>query len=174
MSALEQRDRVCELGVCLEEAFIRRDWLQLCLLPGALHCYRNCCPVVLRRCPESFVKLEEAVSTGGIEQSWSAVIFLSELQSNHQEEKESITALINRVGQEERRLVYLSLCVAVWRAERETQSHTALLVARQHWERWPQMRASIHPDLTRTWLQESLDPPAKQLQGWKPGTCAEL
>jgi len=41
-----------------------------------------------------------------------------------------------RVGQEALRVMYLSMCVVVRKAEREEQSYTALLVARQHWDRW--------------------------------------
>ncbi|ROL23538.1 Kielin/chordin-like protein [Anabarilius grahami] len=78
-----------------------------------------------------------------------------------------------REGQEALRVIYLSMCVAVRRAERESQSYAALLVAKQHWDRWPYMRGSASQDLARIWLQENMDPTAKKQQGWKKGNCAQ-
>ncbi|KAF4101145.1 hypothetical protein G5714_017577 [Onychostoma macrolepis] len=173
MSAWDQTECVCELGACVELAFRHRDWLQVCGLPGALRCYRSCGSVVLRGCPESVKPRDQAWSSKPREQAWSAVIFLSELESHYQDEKESISALMNRLGQEALRVIYLSMCVAVRRAERENQSYTALLVARQHWNRWPYMRGSVSQDLTRIWLQEKLDPTARTQQGWKTGNCTQ-
>ncbi|XP_016308444.1 uncharacterized protein LOC107662842 [Sinocyclocheilus anshuiensis] len=173
MSAWDQTECVCELGVCVELAFRHRDWLQVCGLPGALRCYRSCGSVVLRGCPESVKSRDQAWSSKPREQAWSAVIFLSELDSHYQDEKESISALMNRLGQEALHVIYLNMCVALRRAERENQSYTALLVARQHWDRWPCMRGSVSQDLTRIWIQENVDPTAKKQQGWKTGNCAQ-
>ncbi|XDV29155.1 hypothetical protein PO909_032308 [Leuciscus waleckii] len=173
MSAWDQTDCVCELGAFVEEAFRHRDLLQMCGLPGALRCYRSCDSVVLRGCPESVKPRDQAWSSKPREQAWSAVIFLLELESHYQDEKEAICTLMNRVGQEALRVIYLSLCVAVRRAEREEQSYTALLVARQHWDRWPYMRGSVSQELSRIWLQENVDPTAKKQQGWKKGNCAQ-
>ncbi|XP_016364711.1 uncharacterized protein LOC107705772 [Sinocyclocheilus rhinocerous] len=173
MSAWDQTECVCELGVCVELAFRHRDWLQVCGLPGALRCYRSCGSVVLQGCAESVKPRDQAWSSKSREQAWSAVIFLSELESHYQDEKESISALMNRLGREALRVIYLSMCVAVRRAEKENQSYTALLVARQHWDRWPYMRGSVSQDLARIWLQEKLDPTAKTQQGWKTGNCAQ-
>ncbi|KAK7160534.1 hypothetical protein R3I93_008243 [Phoxinus phoxinus] len=173
MSAWDQTDCVCELGAFVEQAFRHRDLLQMCGLPGALRCYRSCGSVVLRGCPESVKPRDQAWSSKPREQAWSAVIFLLELESHYQDEKEAISALMNRVGQEALRVIYLSLCVAVRRAEREEQSYTALLVARQHWDRWPYMRGLVSQELSRIWLQENVDPTAKKQQGWKKGNCAQ-
>ncbi|XP_051725447.1 uncharacterized protein LOC127499314 isoform X2 [Ctenopharyngodon idella] len=173
MSERDQTDCVCELGAFVEQAFRHRDLLQLSGLPGAHRCYRSCGSVVLRGCPQSVKPRDQAWSSKPREQAWSAVIFLSELESHYQDEKEAISALINRVGQEALRVIYLSMCVAVRRAERENQSYTALLVARQHWDRWPYMRGLVSQDLARIWLQENMDPTAKKQQGWKKGNCAQ-
>ncbi|XP_077049891.1 uncharacterized protein LOC143696906 isoform X2 [Siphateles boraxobius] len=173
MSAWDQTDCVCELEAFVEQAFRHRDLLQMCGLPGALLCFRSCGSVVLRGCPESVKPRDQAWSSKPREQAWSAVIFLLELESHYQEEKEAISALMNRVGQEDLRVIYLSMCVAVRRAEREEQSYTALLVARQHWDRWPYMRGSVSQELSRIWLQENVDPTAKKQQGWKKGNCAQ-
>ncbi|XP_043120881.1 uncharacterized protein LOC122363062 isoform X3 [Puntigrus tetrazona] len=173
MPAWDQTECVCELGVCVELAFRHRDWLQVCGLPGALRCYRSCGSVVLRGCPESVKPRDQAWTSKPREQAWSAVIFLSELESHYQDEKESISALMNRLGEEALRVVYLSMCFAVRRAERENQSYMALLVSRQHWDRWPFMRDPVSQDLTGIWLQEKLDPTAKTQQGWKTGNCAQ-
>ncbi|XP_067275533.1 uncharacterized protein [Pseudorasbora parva] len=173
MSVWDQTDCVCELGVFVEKAFRHRDLLQLCGLPGALRCYRSCGSVFLRGCPESVKPRDQAWSSKPREQAWSALIFLSELESHYQDEKEAISALMNRVGQETLRVIYLSMCVAVRRAERENHSYTALLVARQHWERWPYIRGSVSQDLARIWLQENIDPTAIKQQVWKKGNCAQ-
>ncbi|XP_048024062.1 uncharacterized protein LOC125253868 isoform X2 [Megalobrama amblycephala] len=173
MSEWDQTDCVCELGAFVEQAFRHRDLFQLSGLPGALRCYRSCGSVVLRGCPQNVKPRDQAWSSKPREQAWSAVNFLSELESHYQDEKEAISALINRVGQEALRVIYLSMCVAVRRAERENQSYTALLVARQHWDRWPYMRGSASQDLARIWLQENIDPTAKKQQGWKKGNCAQ-
>ncbi|XP_050991380.1 uncharacterized protein LOC127180984 [Labeo rohita] len=173
MSVWDQTECVCELGACVELAFRHRDWVQVCGLPGALRCYRSCGSVVLRGCPESVKPRDQAWSSKPREQAWSAFIFLLELESHYQDEKESISALMNRLGQKALRVIYLSMCVAVRRAERENQSYTALLVARQHWDRWPYLRGSVSQDLTRIWLQQNLDSTAKKQQGWKTGNCAQ-
>ncbi|XP_056091986.1 uncharacterized protein LOC130071300 isoform X2 [Rhinichthys klamathensis goyatoka] len=173
MSAWDQTDCVCELGAFVEQAFRHRDLLQMCGLPGALRCYRSCGSVVLRGCPESVKPRDQAWSSKPREQGWSAVIFLLELESHYQDEKEAISALMNRVGQEALRVIYLSMCVAVRRAEREEQSYTALLVARQHWDRWPYMRGSVSQELSRIWLQENVDPTVKKQLGWRKVNCTQ-
>ncbi|KAL1257117.1 hypothetical protein QQF64_012662 [Cirrhinus molitorella] len=173
MSVWDQTECVSELGACVELAFRHRDWVQVCGLPGALRCYRSCGSVVLQGCPETVKPRDQAWSSKPREQAWSAVIFLSELESHYRDEKESISALMNRVGQEALRVIYLCICIAVRRAERENQSYTALLVARQHWDRWPYMRGAVCQDLTRIWLQENLDPTAKNQQDWKTGNCTQ-
>ncbi|KAG1935159.1 hypothetical protein F2P79_019495 [Pimephales promelas] len=173
MSASDQTDCVCELRAFVEQTFRRRDLLQMCGLPGALRCYRSCDSVVLRGCPESGKPRDEAWSSKPREQAWSAVNFLLELESHYQDEKEAISALMNRVGQEALRVMYLSMCVAVRRAEREEQSYTALLVARQHWDRWPYMRGSVSQELSRIWIQENVDPTVKKQLGWTNVNCAE-
>ncbi|XP_051953232.1 uncharacterized protein LOC127623075 [Xyrauchen texanus] len=124
-------------------------------------------------CPKSFKRRDHSWSSKPREQAWSAVIFLSDLESSYQEEKESLTALINRVGQEALRVMYLSMCVAVRRVERENQSYTALLVARQHWDRWPYMRGSVSQDLARIWLQENQDHITKKHQNRKTSNCTQ-
>ncbi|XP_073786358.1 uncharacterized protein isoform X2 [Danio rerio] len=173
MSAWDQTESVCELGASAEQAFRHRDWLQVCELPGALRCYRSCGSVVLRGCPESVKPRGQAWSSKPREQAWSAVIILSELESHYQDEKESISALMNRAGPEALHLIYLSMCVSVRRAEREDQSHTAMLTARQHWERWPYMRSSVSQDLATIWLQENLEPTAQKQQGLQTGACTQ-
>ncbi|KAI7802403.1 hypothetical protein IRJ41_009155 [Triplophysa rosa] len=170
MSPWQQIECVCELGASVEQAYRRRDWLKMCGLPGALRCYRSCSSVDLRGCLKT---RDQAWSSQPKEQAWTAIIYLSELESSHQEEKESLTALIHRVEQESLRVIYLSMCVAVRRAERENQSRTALLVARQHWHRWPFMRGSVSQELAGIWLQEHVDPTAGQQQSRKTGSCIQ-
>nr|XP_055030962.1 uncharacterized protein LOC129419806 [Misgurnus anguillicaudatus] len=173
MPAWQQTECVCELGASVEQAYRHKDWLKICGLPGALRCYRSCASVALRGFTESLKPRDQAWSSKPKEQAWSAVIFLSELESMYEEEKDSLTTLIHRLGQEALHVIYLTLCVAVRRAERENQSHAALLVARQHWHRWPFMRGSVSQDLARIWLQENPDPNVKKEQGWKTASCTQ-
>ncbi|KAA0715197.1 hypothetical protein E1301_Tti008752 [Triplophysa tibetana] len=173
MSPWQQIECVCELGASVEQAYGQRDWLKMCGLPGALRCYRSCTPVVLQGFSESLKDRYQAWSSQPKEQAWTAIINLSELESSYQEEKECLTAVIHRVEQEALRVIYLSMCVAVRRAERENQSRAALLVARQHWHRWPFMKGSVSQELAGIWLQEHLVPTAGQEQSRKTGSCIQ-
>lgn len=53
--------------------------------------------MVLRGCSESLKDRYQAWSSQPKEQAWTAIIYLSELESSYQEEKESLTAVIHRL-----------------------------------------------------------------------------
>ncbi|KAF4091885.1 hypothetical protein AMELA_G00042100 [Ameiurus melas] len=113
--------------------------------------------VVLHSGPDEARVREQVWTTLPREQSWTSAIFLSELRSHCEEERHTLTQLLNRV---ERRVlieIYLSVCVSVRRAERETHSHTALLTSRQHWDHWPYTRRPGVEDLVKFWLQKKQD-----------------
>ncbi|XP_076848967.1 uncharacterized protein LOC143496701 [Brachyhypopomus gauderio] len=142
------------------------DLLQLCSLPGALRCYRSEDRVVLQACAEwvkprdqawSSNPRDQAWSSNPRDQAWSAVVFLSELESHYQEERDALTALLNRVDRAVLPEMYLSLCVALRRAERETYSYLALLASKQQWDKWPYTRGSVSEGLGKLWLQEKQD-----------------
>ncbi|XP_060734765.1 golgin subfamily A member 6-like protein 22 [Tachysurus vachellii] len=143
---LEQTDCVYDLEQRAEEALKQSDVLCVCELPGVLHCYRSADGV------------KEQVWTSSPQgQSWTSAIFLSELRSHCDQERRSLTQLLNRVERLVLTEIYLSVFVGVRRAERETHSHTALLTSRQHWEDWPCLRCLDVEDLVKFWLQEKQD-----------------
>ncbi|KAL7870986.1 hypothetical protein SRHO_G00084830 [Serrasalmus rhombeus] len=143
LTSQEQVDCMCELGEAAETAFKQMDFVRVCELPGALRCYRSSGQVVLQGCGEAVKPREQAWSSKPQEQAWSAAVFFSDLKSHYQDERDSLTVLLNRVERVVLREIYLSLCVAVRRAEREMHSHTALLASRQYWDKWPHTRGSV-------------------------------
>ncbi|KAG7332878.1 hypothetical protein KOW79_003013 [Hemibagrus wyckioides] len=155
MEPSEQTDCVCDLEQRAEEALNLSDALCVCELPGVLHCYRRADQVKVR------------------EQAWTSAIFLSELRSHCDEERRSLTQLLNRVERFVLTEIYLSVCVSVRRAERETHSHTALLTSRQHWDNWPCLRRLDVEDLVKFWLQEKQDPVTQLRNEFRTSRCVQ-
>ncbi|XP_062861312.1 uncharacterized protein LOC134323651 isoform X2 [Trichomycterus rosablanca] len=167
MEPQEQMDYLWELEEAVEHAFTQMDWLSVSKLPGALHCYRSSAEEGLQACDEVFKPRDQAWSSKPRKQAWSAVVFLSELESHYQEEHHTLTFLINSVDQNVLREMYLSMCVAVRRAEREAYPHMALLASRQHWDKWPFTRDLAFQELAEGWMQEKQDPTRTLQHHWK-------
>ncbi|XP_022535692.2 uncharacterized protein LOC103044401 [Astyanax mexicanus] len=173
MPSQEQVNCVCELGEAAEEALKEKDLLYLCDLPGALRFYRNTDEVVLQACGEAVKPRDQAWSSKPKEQAWSAAVFLSELESEYQEERASLTVLLHRVDNSVLREIYLRLCVAVRRAERELHSQTALLASKQYWDKWPYTRGAVSQKLLKFWLQEKQGPTRIFQQDWRAAGCTQ-
>ncbi|XP_053091055.1 myb-like protein X [Pangasianodon hypophthalmus] len=158
MEPSEQTDCVCDVEQRAEEAFKLNDVLCVCELPGVLHCYRGGDEAELHSCRDEVRVRERAWTSSPRGQSWTSAIFLCELRSHCEEERRALTRLLNRVERLVLTEIYLSVCVSVRRAERETHSHTALLTSRQHWDNWPYLRRLGVEELVKFWLQEKQDP----------------
>ncbi|KAB5575221.1 hypothetical protein PHYPO_G00218340 [Pangasianodon hypophthalmus] len=158
MEPSEQTDCVCDVEQRAEEAFKLNDVLCVCELPGVLHCYRGGDEAELHSCRDEVRVRERAWTSSPRGQSWTSAIFLCDLRSHCEEERRALTRLLNRVERLVLTEIYLSVCVSVRRAERETHSHTALLTSRQHWDNWPYLRRLGVEELVKFWLQEKQDP----------------
>ncbi|KAK3548924.1 hypothetical protein QTP70_021691 [Hemibagrus guttatus] len=103
MEPLEQIDCVRDLEQRAEEALNLSDVLCVCELPGVLHCYRynvccfKCIHVWVDNRSTDQVKVREHAWTSSPHgKSWTSAIFLSELHSHYDEERRSLTQLLNR------------------------------------------------------------------------------
>nr|XP_040017632.1 uncharacterized protein LOC120808660 [Gasterosteus aculeatus aculeatus] len=124
------------LGDLADEALESGDMLRLAELPGALRIYR--------------------ASVGSRpqcrEQCWSAVSFLCELFTFHQQERDALTVLGERLDRGSLRLLCLYIRLATLRARREEMSYSALLAARQSWETWPHIKSPCRAEQAALWL----------------------
>ncbi|KAM7396632.1 hypothetical protein PAMP_019664 [Pampus punctatissimus] len=116
-----------------EEALESGDMLRLAELPGAFRIYRAC--------PESR------------EQCWSAISLLYKLYTSHQQERDTLTVLYERLDRESLRLMCLHIRLATLRAQREKMSYSAFLAAQQSWETWPHVNSPCRAEQAILWLQ---------------------
>ncbi|XP_042267690.1 uncharacterized protein LOC121897345 [Thunnus maccoyii] len=116
-----------------EEALESGDMLRLAELPGAFRIYRAC--------PESR------------EQCRSAISLLYELYTSHQQERDTLTVLGERLDRDSLRLMCLHIRLATLRAQRAKMSYSALLAARQSWETWPHVNSPCRAEQAVLWLQ---------------------
>ncbi|KAM8892205.1 uncharacterized protein AB9W97_012336 isoform 2-T2 [Spinachia spinachia] len=124
------------LGDLADEALESGDMLRLAELPGALRIYR----ASVRSRPE------------WREQCWTAVSLLCELFTFHQQERDELTVLGDRLDRGSLRLLCLYIRWATLRAQREEMSYSALLAARQSWETWPHMKSPCRAEQAALWL----------------------
>ncbi|XP_054632096.1 uncharacterized protein LOC129181232 [Dunckerocampus dactyliophorus] len=100
-----------------EEALESNDMLRLAELPGAFKIYRVC-PESSREC-------------------FTAVSLLYKLNTSRHQERESLTALAEKLDKESLRLVCLHIRFATLRAQREKTCNDAYLGVQQSWNMWP-------------------------------------
>ncbi|XP_015239455.1 PREDICTED: uncharacterized protein LOC107090541 [Cyprinodon variegatus] len=112
----QQIKEVESLGTMAEEALQSDDMLGLAFLPGAFRIYKT-------RCSK-------------LDQSWSAVALLKELHTFCQQEQNELMVLGQRLCDESLQLLCLHIILAIYRAQREKVSYSALLASRQSWESW--------------------------------------
>ncbi|XP_037306371.2 uncharacterized protein LOC119195510 isoform X2 [Pungitius pungitius] len=122
------------LGDLADEALESGDMLRLAELPGALRIYRA------------------SVSPECREQCWSAVSLLYELFTFHQQERDALIVLGERLDRGSLRLLCLHIRLATLRAQREEMSYSALLAARQSWETWPHIKGPCRAEQAALWL----------------------
>ncbi|KAK5867485.1 hypothetical protein PBY51_011972 [Eleginops maclovinus] len=154
----QQQEEREGLGDCADEALVSGDMLRLSELPGAFRIYRAC----LKSSPESR------------EQSWSAVSLLCELHTFRQQEKDSLTALGQRLDRESLRLFCLFISLATLRAQREKMSYSALLAARQSWETWPHVESPCRAEQAALWLHSEEEEQKKDFISVSPQQRAVL
>ncbi|XP_051918331.1 uncharacterized protein LOC127598474 isoform X2 [Hippocampus zosterae] len=101
-----------------QEALASDDMVALAELPGAFTIYRVC--------PES---------------SFTAVSLLYKLNACRRQEREELTALVERLDEESLRLLCLYIRTATLGAQREKTAYDAYLAIRQSWHKWPQVHS---------------------------------
>ncbi|KAK5606599.1 hypothetical protein CRENBAI_018138 [Crenichthys baileyi] len=130
----QQLKEVEALETMAEEALHSADLLGLAFLPGAFRIYKTSCSQLR-------------------EQSWSAVAFLNELHTFCQQEQNELMFLGPRLRNDSLRLLCLHVIMAIYRAQREKTSYSALLASRQSWELWPQVFNPCRAEQVTLWLQ---------------------
>ncbi|XP_043980615.1 uncharacterized protein LOC122835532 isoform X2 [Gambusia affinis] len=130
----QQRKEVEALETMAEEVLQSADMLGLVFLPGAFRIYKT-------RCSELR------------EESCSAVALLNQLQTFCQGEQNQLTLLGQRLCDKSLRLLCLHVLLAIYRAQREKQSHSALLASHQSWESWPQVLSPCRAEYVTLLLQ---------------------
>ncbi|XP_019750698.1 uncharacterized protein LOC109531081 isoform X2 [Hippocampus comes] len=104
-----------------EEALASDDMVALAELPGAFTIYRVC--------PESR------------KECFTAVSLLYKLNACRRQEREELTALVERLDEESLRLLCLYIRSATLGAQREKTAYDAYLAIRQSWHKWPQVHS---------------------------------
>ncbi|XP_008410671.1 uncharacterized protein LOC103466681 [Poecilia reticulata] len=130
----QQGKEVEALETMAEEVLQSADMLGLVFLPGAFRIYKT-------RCSELR------------EESCSAVALLNELHTFCQQEQNQLTLLGQRLCDKSLRLLCLHALLAIYRTQREKQSHSALLASRQSWESWPQVLSPCRAEYVTLLLQ---------------------
>ncbi|XP_016523662.1 uncharacterized protein LOC107835563 [Poecilia formosa] len=130
----QQRKEVEALETIAEDVLQSADMLGLVFLPGAFRIYKT-------RCSELR------------EESCSAVALLNELHTFCQQEQNQLTVLGQRLCDKSLRLLCLHVLLAIYRAQREKQPHSALLASRQSWESWPQVLSPCRAEYVTLLLQ---------------------
>ncbi|XP_072769969.1 uncharacterized protein [Nerophis lumbriciformis] len=117
LSPWQRHEEEVRLGDLAEEALEDNDMLRLAELPGAFRIYRTC-RESSREC-------------------FTAVSLLYKFNTSRQQERESLTALAERLDKDSLSLMCWHIRLATLKAERENTSNDAYLGAQQCWDMWP-------------------------------------
>ncbi|XP_057692027.1 uncharacterized protein LOC130915874 [Corythoichthys intestinalis] len=115
----------------VEDALASDDMIALADLPGAFLIYRNEC--------------------------FTAVSLLYKLNTCRQQEKEALSALVERLDKKNLRLICLYIQSATLRAQRETTVYNAFMAVWQSWDTWPHVRSPCREEFAVALLSSDED-----------------
>ncbi|XP_061630236.1 uncharacterized protein LOC133478320 isoform X3 [Phyllopteryx taeniolatus] len=120
-----------------DEALASDDMIALAELPGAFTRYSAC--------PESR------------EECFTAVSLLYKLNACRRQEREDLTALVERLDKASLRLLCLYIRSATLRAQREKTALSAYLAVRQSWDAWPRVHSPCREEQAAALLRSDDD-----------------